>query len=55
MKTTSIHRGVCCLLLMLCSLLSHGQTNNYNPSLPVMPYLTPEAASLGKYGEIPVS
>ena len=30
-------------------------TDNYKVDLPSMPYLSPEAASLGKYGEIPVS
>ena len=29
--------------------------DNYKVDLPSMPYLSPEAASLGKYGEIPVS
>ena len=30
-------------------------SDNYKVDLPSMPYLSPEAASLGKYGEIPVS
>ena len=30
-------------------------TDNYNVDMPSMPYLSPEAASLGKYGDIPVS
>lgn len=48
------------LIIMLCSLWSAvgtalAQNNKYNPVLPSLPYLSPEAASLGKYGEIPVS
>ena len=38
------------------SIYSYAQgTDNYIVNLPSMPYLSPEAASLGKYGEITVS
>ena len=33
----------------------NAQWTNYNVDLPRMPYLSPEAASLGKYSEITVS
>ena len=57
MKTTNIfYRALCLVLMALCSVFASGQsTNTFNPSLPQLPYLSPEAASLGKYGEIPVS
>ena len=57
MKTTNIfYRAMCLVLMALCSVFASGQsTNTFNPSLPQLPYLSPEAASLGKYGEIPVS
>lgn len=42
--------------LFLCSLLPvTAQESNFEVELPVIPYLSPEAASLGKYGNIPVS
>lgn len=43
------------MLFLLYGLCLSAQTNNYRPELPQIPFLTPEAASLGKYGEIPVS
>lgn len=48
------------IIVVLCLAASfstlYGQEfSNYEVSIPNMPYLSPEAASLGKYGEIPVS
>ncbi len=52
-----IIKCICLLLLASWSLQAGAQNtaNNFNAYMPQMPYLTPEAASLGKYGEIPVS
>lgn len=55
MKTRTTYRTVCIMLFLLYGLCLSAQTNNYRPELPQIPFLTPEAASLGKYGEIPVS
>lgn len=41
--------------VLSCSLSIHALDNNYKVDIPNIPYLSPEAASLGKYGEIPVS
>lgn len=44
------------LLALLCWSLSAGaQNNTFNPDMPSVPLLTPEASSLGRYGSIPVS
>ena len=52
-----IIKCICLLLLAGWSLPAGAQNtaNNFNAYMPQMPYLTPEAASLGRYGEIPVS
>ena len=52
-----IIKCICLLLLAGWSLPAGAQNtaNNFNAYMPQMPYLTPESASLGKYGEIPVS
>lgn len=45
--------------MLLVALFLFGQNtsdqSNYNVDVPPIPYLSPEAASLGRYGEIPVS
>ena len=50
-----MNKNVCLLIACLSITLFAQGTDNYNVDLPSMPYLSPEAASLGKYGDIPVS
>jgi len=54
MKTKKFIAGA--FLLLFGGISSYAQTNtdNYNSILPQVPYLSPEASSLGKYGIIPV-
>jgi len=45
---------LCFCILLYCLSINSQEFSNYKVDIPSIPYLSPEAASLGKYGKIPV-